>query len=230
MLGIKNFDYRQHRRALENFFQLAECGKILRGDSRGHCDGWGIGYYQNGRAFLHKSGRSIIADKEDYFRRLEKIDRSPVLIVHLRKSAWKNTSTAEHSHPFLYKNFLFAQNGTIYDYKKLLPEITETKLPSSEALDTEVYFHYSLNSAALGLENAFRKSIQKIEQQNKYSALNCLFSDGKKLYAYRDYCRSPGYYTLYQAKFGKSKLISSEPVSPQLKWRMLKKRELLVVK
>lgn len=223
MLGIKNFDYNKHKAILENSFRLAQDGKILPGDSRGHSDGWGIGYYEKGKALVHKSGGSVLSEKKDFFRTLQKIARSPVLIVHLRKSAWPDTSTADSAHPFKYKNFLFAHNGTIYDYKKLLKDIASPLRPRSNALDTEVYFRYLLNSMCL------KYAVRQIQKNNKYSSLTSLFSDGTNLYAYREYRKSPDYYTLYSAQFGDAYLVSSEPVSPHLKWKILNERKLLVV-
>jgi glutamine amidotransferase len=59
MLGLKNFEYGRHKEILENFLTLADAGKVPPGDAPGHRDGWGIGYYQNGQATVHKSGGSI---------------------------------------------------------------------------------------------------------------------------------------------------------------------------
>lgn len=226
ILGIKHFDYIKHKELVENFFQLAETGKTLKGDSPGHTDGWGIGYYKNGEAVVHKSGGSVIKEKRNFFAILEKIAHSKVLILHFRKSAWTNTNSAKNSHPFQYKNILFAHNGTIYDYKKLLKDIELDNKSTFNGFDSEIYFLYIINHLSLGLKNAFKKSVSQIKKNNKYSSLTSIFTDGRVLYAYREYTKSPDYYTLYSTQLDNSKIISSEPVSEKLKWKILRKGEL----
>lgn len=291
IFGIKHFDYTKHKELVENFFKLAEIGKTLKGDRPGHTDGWGIGYYKNGEAVIHKSGGSVIKEKNDFFSTLEKIAYSKVLIVHFRKSAWLGTNGAENSHPFRYKNILehpdfhwdaglgsvrgeesasprgvtvpiksgrqrqagrrkgahallaaklcvnpygsipegdilFAHNGTIYDYKNLLKNIKPKNNSHFNSLDSEVFFLYIMNFISSGLENAFKKSVSQIIKNNKHSSLTCIFTDGHTLYAYREYSKSPDYYTLYSAKLGNSGIISSEPVSQKLKWEILRKEKL----
>jgi glutamine amidotransferase len=228
MLGLKNFEYRRHKEILEYFFTLAQTGKVPPGDTPGHRDGWGIGYYKNGEAVVHKSGGSIVEEKRGFFETCERIADSKIIVVHLRKSAWPGTSTADHAHPFSHKGILFAHNGTVRDYKTLLREITGQDRPRPEALDSEVYFHYVMNFASLGLEKAFQKAVQHIKKSNRYSSLTCLFSDGNMLYGYREYSKNPEYYSLYYALFGEASVISSQPVSPPLPWKMLSRGKLFV--
>ena len=228
LFGIKNYDLNKHHKLLENFCELARTGNVMAGDPPGHQDGWGLGYYRDGKAVLHKSGGSLTEEKDVFFSALAQAQSSPLVIAHLRKSAWAQTSTAEHAHPFLYNNALFAHNGTVRDYKSLLPAIHLPGIDLSRALDTEVFFLYALSfvNPETNLESAFGKAVENIRRHNTYSALNCLLTDGKKLIACRDYSAHPGYYTLYHASDGGSEIISSEPVSPQLQWRLLEKGEL----
>ncbi|MDI6641191.1 MAG: hypothetical protein QME68_02650 [Elusimicrobiota bacterium] len=94
MLGIKNFDYTLHKELLESFFKLAQVGKTLKGDTSGHLDGWGIGYYKNGEAVVHKSANSVIKEGKEFFEIVEKIVTSKVLIIHYQKIrlAWDKQS------------------------------------------------------------------------------------------------------------------------------------------
>jgi len=226
ILGIKNFDYRKHKELVENFFQLAEIGKTLKGDTKGHTDGWGIGCYESGKAVVWRSDKSVIKERDVFFKTIKNIKSSKVLIVHFRKSAWENTNSPENSHPFQYKNILFAHNGTIYDYKKLLKNITPKNEPSPNVLDSEVYFRYLMNSLSSDIEQTFKNSVAQIKKKNKYSSLTCIFTDGNTLYAYREYTKSPNYYTLYHSQIGNSSIISSEPISSKLNWQILRKNKL----
>ncbi len=211
---------------MENFFKLAEIGKVPEGSSPGHTDGWGIGHYKNGEAVVLKSGGSVIKEKNDFFSTIEKIAYPKVLVIHFRKSAWPGTNRAENSQPFKNKNILFAHNGTIYDYEKLLKNIKLDDRLHFNALDSETYFLHIMNSISLGLENAFKKSVSQIKKNNRYSSLTCIFTDGNTLYAYREYSKSPDYYTLYSVKLGNSAIISSEPISEKLNWKILRKGKL----
>jgi len=229
MLGIKHFDYTKHRELVENFFKLAEIGKVPENSNPGHTDGWGIGYYKNDEAVVRKSGGSVIKEKSDFFETLGKIAYSPVLIIHFRKSAWAGTNSPDNSHPFQYKHILFAHNGTIYDYKNLLKDIKPNDRLQFAALDSEVFFLYIINNISSGIDHAFKKSVSHIMKNNRYSSLTCVFTDGCSLYAFREYTKSPDYYTLYYAKLGNSDIISSEPISEKINWEILRKDKLFCV-
>jgi predicted glutamine amidotransferase len=228
MLALKNFEYGRHKEILENFLALADTGNVPPGNDPGHRDGWGIGYYKNGQAVVYKSGGSAVEEKRDFWEICARIDHSKIILVHLRKSSWPGTSSSNHAHPFSHGGTLFAHNGTVRDYKTLLKEITEQDKPCPEALDSEVYFRYVMSFASLGLEKAFRKAVQHIKKHNSYSSLTCLFSDGNQLYGYREYRKNPEYYSLYHATFEDTGIISSQPLSPRLQWKMIRKAKLFV--
>ena len=74
-----------------------------------------------------------------------------------------------------------------------------------------------------------RAPVALIRQKYNYSALNCLFSDGVKFFAYRDYAREPDYYSLYKACSDNSWLISSEPLDAAIRWQMMAQEEFLAI-
>lgn len=228
MLGLTNFVFRKHEGILTDFFELAESGKTLPEDSPGHLDGWGIGFYKNGTAVVHKSGHSIVKEKGAFFKICETVNTSNILLIHFRKSSWKGTSKLVHAHPFMAGNVLFAHNGTIRDFKTLRKKIILNP-PPPQTLDTEVYLRYVMNFISLGLANAFQKAIRDIRSNHRYSSLTCLFSDGDRLYGFREYTRAPWYYTLYHARREEAAMISSQPVSKDLHWKMVPRRKLLVL-
>jgi glutamine amidotransferase len=197
-------------------------------DPPGHEDGWGLAFYQEGGLVVHKSGSSLLQEVDKVIRILDAAKTSPVMILHLRKSAWPSTSNTRHAHPFHLGNTVFFHNGVVYDYQGLIPE---TGLPGLEAdaRDTEVLFHHFMNGEPRELDRAFLDTVSVIRQQHSYSALNCLFSDGRKLYAYRDYAREPDYYSLYKALFDNSWLISSERLGENIPWQMMTQEEFLAL-
>lgn len=228
VLGITQFNLEQHRSIIDRFCDLARTGMVMEEDPPGHEDGWGLAFYRDGQLVVHKSGRSLLDERDRLFAILEETPTSPALILHLRKSAWTGTSNTRHAHPFHKENTVFFHNGVVYDYKDLLPQIGDTGLPD-DARDTEVLFHHILSREGDGLGAKFLRSAAIIQSGHRYSALNCLFSDGEKLYAYRDLTREEAYYALFRAHSNGSWLISSEPLDETMRWELMGKREFMQI-
>ena len=230
VLGITNFDYKQHQQIVARFCELARNGVVMAEDPPGHEDGWGLAYYHQGELVVHKSGVNLLEETDQIIDILSTAQTSPLMILHLRKSAWADTSNTRHAHPFHQGNNVFFHNGVVYDYQGLIPEINQPGL-GADARDTEVFFYHVMSGAARGrdLGRAFLDTAALIRRKHKFSALNCLFSDGVKLFAYRDYAKEPDYYSLYKAFSGNSWLISSEPLDENLHWDMMAKEEFLAI-
>jgi len=228
LLGVTNFEYSRHENLVEGFCELARSGNVMTGDPPGHNDGWGLAFYQEGELVVHKSGGNLLDERDQVVKILSGAGRSPVMILHLRKSAWNDSSSTRHAHPFHYGNVVFAHNGTVYDYQGLLPDITIPGL-GADALDTEVFFYHFISSRVPDLGQAFLETVSTIKQNFRYSGLNCLFSDGAKLFAYRDYSKEPDYYSLYKAHSGRSSIVSSQPLDEGIQWEMMHKGEFLEI-
>ncbi len=228
ILGITDFDYARHQKIVARFCELARCGMVMAEDPPGHEDGWGLAFYQKGELVVHKSGVNLLEETDKVIRILSVAQTSPLMILHLRKSAWTNTSSTRHAHPFHRDNSVFFHNGVVYDYQGLIPAITIPGL-GADARDTEVFFYHVMSGNAQDLGQAFLDSVATIKRKHKYSALNCLFSDGVKLFAYRDYSKEPDYYSLYKACSGNSCFISSEVLDENMRWEMMAKEEFLSI-
>ncbi len=228
VLGITHFDYKKHESIVARFCELARSGQVMAEDPPGHEDGWGLAFYQDGELVVHKSGGNMLEETDQVFDLLRTAQTSPVMILHLRKSAWANTSSTRHAHPFFSGNSVFFHNGVVYDYQNLLPDIDLPELPA-DARDTEVFFYHVMSRKAADLGQAFLKSVATIKQKHKFSALNCLFSDGVKLFAYRDYAKEADYYSLYKACSENSCFISSEPLDETIPWAMMAREEFLAI-
>lgn len=228
VLGITGFDWSSHRPLVEKFCQLVRAGAVMVGDPPGHEDGWGLALYRGDELVVQKSGLSLLEETDRVFELLEQTGQSPLLILHLRKSAWKNTSSTRHAHPFHDGNTVFFHNGVVYDYERLLPAITHPGL-EPDARDTEVFFYHILSQPGGDLGERFLASCSVIRQSHDFSALNALFSEGGKLYAYREYGKEPDYYSLYRAASDNSWYISSEPLGGDLDWEMMAQGEFLAI-
>jgi len=181
-------------------------------------DGWGIGWYEeNGIANVFKQGLSAVA-KESKLPIFSKEVRSKIIIVHIRKGTQGNASE-KNSHPFQYKNWIFAHNGSVNkDHLWQLLNDNHRKAIKGET-DSEVYFHWILQciEEEENVENGIRKAIEYVVESS-YTGLNFLLSDGKKLYAFRYSSRSENYYTLFKLKrepttLGPIELLSKETAS-----------------
>jgi len=228
VLGITNFDYAKHHEIVERFCELARSGVVMDEDPPGHEDGWGLAFYLEGQLVVHKSGINLLEETDKVIDILSTLKASPLMILHLRKSAWSDRFSTRHAHPFHIGNTVFFHNGVVYDYQGLLPDITLPDL-GTDALDTEVFFCHVMSDKAHDLGRAFLNTATLIKRKHRYSAMNCLFSDGVKLFAYRDYAKEPDYYSLYKAFSDNSCLISSEPLDKKMQWDMMAQEEFLTI-
>lgn len=221
LLGMTQFDLKKHRGLVEAFIGLAVTGKTLASDPPGHLDGWGIGYYVDGKAHTMKSGGSLWREQSRLLRLLEAVGQSPVVILHLRKSAWKQTSLARHAHPFRSNAVLFAHNGTVRDYPVLAAALPDRCRPAADALDTEVFFRFLLRGGFPRDTAAFAAAVGPVHRDRVYSSLTCLMANAGRLYAYRDFHGHGGYYTLYQGAWAGSRIFASEPIARNVRWELL---------
>ncbi len=228
VLGITNFDYSRHQSIVARFCELAHSGVVMAEDPPGHKDGWGLAFYREGQLIVHKSGINLLEETDRVFGLLSAAQTSPLMILHLRKSAWGDRFSTRHAHPFHHDNTVFFHNGVVYDYQGLRPDITLPGL-GADALDTEVLFYHMMSGEAQDLGRAFLDTAALIKRQHKFSALNCLFSDGVKFFAYRDYAKEADYYSLYKACSENSCFISSEPLDENMRWDMMTKEEFLAM-
>jgi glutamine amidotransferase len=117
----------------------------------------------------------------------------------------------------------------VYGYERLLPAITLSGL-EPDALDTEVFFYHIMTGAQTrDLGQAFQDTVSLIKHEYRYSALNTLFTDGHRLFAYRDFSKEPDYYSLFTARDKDSVYVSSEMLDKTLKWTPMEQEEFLEI-
>jgi len=109
--------------------------------------GWGVGFYQGGE-FLLK--RRPIDDRPTLdLRDMIKGTRADILIAHVRV-ATVGVARTENTHPFRYRQWLFAQTGTINAFSTLRGRLTDS-LPQfllrdvCGETDAELLFHLFLS-------------------------------------------------------------------------------------
>ncbi|MCX7956387.1 MAG: class II glutamine amidotransferase [Endomicrobia bacterium] len=231
ILAIKNFYKEKHQYIIDSFIKLAEKGKVPKGNTPGHLDGWGMGYYIENKSKIYKSGKSILEEINILQENLLELKHSRILLFHLRKSAWENTNSIDNSHPFKYKNLIFCHNGTIKNYEKLSHYIKLNNIPLQKKLDSEIFFYLIASNFIKNKDIVVSifEAINTIKQECNYTSLTSITSDGKNLYIYRDYTKEPDYYTLYITKYKSSTIVCSEIIDENLKWELLKEKIIKVI-
>src|SRR5580692_562467 len=126
---------------------LAFEADALRVRSRGQPLGWGVGFYQGGEVLMR---RRPIDDRDEIdLAKLCADVRADVVLGHVR-SATVGTLRTENTHPFRYRQWLFAQTGTVYDFEQVrerlvgsVPEFLRSGIRGET--DAEVVFHVFLS-------------------------------------------------------------------------------------
>lgn len=126
---------------------LAHEARALRVEARGASMGWGLGFYQGGEVLMR---RRPIDDKGDIDVSKNAGDvRTDVLIGHIR-NATVGTLRTENTHPFRYRQWLFAQTGTVAKFDvlrdRLLANVPEfLRADVRGETDAELVFHIALS-------------------------------------------------------------------------------------
>jgi len=180
-------------------FSLSRADKPFGDFGYSNPDGWGIGWYEKNSPMVFKQGISA-KDKESQLPNLSKEVRSKIIIAHVRKGTGAPPSEI-NSHPFQYKNWLFAHNGSVdRDYLfSLLRDKYKKELKGKT--DSEVYFYWILQCAEKSKDiiEGIKEAINIITSR-QHTGLNFLLSDGKCLYSFRYSKNSRDYYSLWVLK------------------------------
>ncbi|MEO8877836.1 MAG: class II glutamine amidotransferase [Polyangiaceae bacterium] len=166
--------------------------------------GWGVGFYQSGEVLMR---RRPIDDRADIDVAKNCADvRADVMIGHVRMATVGALRT-ENTHPFRYRQWLFAQTGTIPAFDSLrerliasVPEFLRGDIRGET--DSEVLFHIflsflhdagRLNDAAVDdkvVGGALRSTLQVVDQMaaevgTPATPINMLVTNGDFIVALR---------------------------------------------
>jgi predicted glutamine amidotransferase len=189
-------------------------GLLERGGRTGpHSDGWGITFYEG------KGCRSFKDPQPSCDSEIAKLLRSyPIkscsVISHIRQ-ANRGRVKLENTHPFTRemwgRNWTFAHNGQLTDYKACLPLVWH--LPVGQT-DSEWAFCWLLDQLKIkyptkpaNMASAFRYVAKLCKQLRKLGVFNMLLSDGVYVLAF---CSNNLHWITRKAPFGKASLIDSD--------------------
>lgn len=231
-------------------------GFIKRGDY--NRDGWGLAYYPDNAAQVIKEPLRANESPVANFFREYKIIKSKIIIAHVR-AASKGNISYKNTHPFHRelngKEFVFAHNGTLFDYNIL---DTGRFKPLGDT-DSEHVFCYLLNKIEKQNidiynweQNYFNYVYEILKEINQYGYFNCLFSDGEYLFAYHDKNNYNGLYYVerkspfkivnlvdedFEIDLSKEKdskqrgfIIATKPLTKNEDWEPFEKSQLIVFK
>jgi len=222
-------------------------------------DGWGIGWFENGRPRIVKSPKPIYRDRA-LLRRGVKRAKGRVLVGHVR---WASNPLKlpkhrlighAHAQPFSFGRWLFAHNGTLFIPK----EVREALGPLGRHIkgnnDSEVLFYWlmkhgvhrsasNIRRAIDGLDAIWKKCRKKYPlYKYPYHGLNWVLTDGKVLIAMcyvnaggfgkaKALCRrEEPYYQLHYRRDSNGWIVASEPLDEAPGWKSLRHGQILIAK
>jgi len=187
---------------METLFDLRDVARtgVVPGErTPGHGDGWGIvSFRHDAPLYVGRSTRPIFNDESFESARQDvlKVEAPNILIAHARALS-SGAATIQNTHPFVMDGIALCHNGTVSNvkFKPRHPVKGET---DSEKLLARLVDRVE-DSGDLG--SSIKALVSEDIHSHEYSAAIMFISDGKKLFAYRDF--SPGksaeYYNLKMA-------------------------------
>jgi len=153
--------------------------------------GWGLAWYPDRALALVKE--PLNWRSSGYSRFLESYHgvASRIYVAHVRRQTTGGPATYADTHPFgreyQGRDVCFAHNGTIENYLSLP---LGRYLPIG-ATDSERFFCHLLDALArhnMSLDDpvTWEWLTDRLQEVNQHGTLNCIFSDGERLFAYRD--------------------------------------------
>lgn len=153
---------------------------LLRVETHGKALGWGIGFYQAGEALLRR--RPL--DDREIIEIAALNDVSTALLIAQIRTPGVGALRTENTPPFRYRDWLFAQRGTIGGFDQIrsallerLPEFLRCNLRGDTDGEAMFYSFLSCLDEAVGLDR------DRISAAQIREALRCTLSRGNQLLA-----------------------------------------------
>jgi predicted glutamine amidotransferase len=162
-----------------SFELLRSDNSILRQSER-HDSGWGSAYYsRDGRPEVRRFPEAAHADAG--FDEATS-GRSQLIMVHVRRATIGDLKL-ENTHPFADGPYTYCHNGTILKASALVP--LANRAPRGDT-DSERFFNLLMTGFDAGdVIGSLRRTVERVCDECRFSALNFLFCDGQRLYGYR---------------------------------------------
>jgi len=240
---IGNLEVSEQTKIIGRFQELSHTGCVPKGDPKGHRDGWGVVFYKHGKAILYEK-KPTDAFKDADFNQLKKEitqKKLGLFLAHLRKAS-VGSRTLRNTQPYLYLDFSFVHNGTIFNSEKIKLQDRLTKLrkgsTDSEKLFLLIIQNIQSKRRGSSIIGAIKKAVEDVRKELNYTAMNMLLTNGKKMWAIREInekneevqiLKMEKYYELYigKSKRGDGVVFSSEKISKSLEWKLINNHEVI---
>lgn len=141
---------------------------ILDSRNISNSQGWGIGFYQNNRAFIQKRASSASFDFN--FKFLTDFIETSTMIAHIRDATIGEISD-HNAHPFIYNNWIFAHNGTIGGFDLIRPTIlqkigAELAFEIMGSTDSEYMFYLFISKLKKKFNDLDSPEIETVDVKN----------------------------------------------------------------
>jgi predicted glutamine amidotransferase len=167
-------------------FELLRSDNSVLRQSEAHDSGWGSVYYTPQGEEVNRFPQAAHADES--FDDLTS-GRARLIMVHVRRATIGGLSL-ENTHPFTRGPYSYCHNGTILKASELEP-LADCR-PAGDT-DSERFFNLLMTDFDSGdVIASLRRAVERTCDTCRFSALNFLFCDGRRMYAYRF-----GVYKLY---------------------------------
>ena len=199
--------------------ELLEAENPFIRQSEEHDSGWGMAVYQRGEGDPARCVRFPQAAHADGEFLAATELRGRIFNAHVRRATIGGLSL-ENTHPFCLGNYSFSHNGTaLYAHRLIEPDV---KQPEGET-DSEALFNFLMRDFDPGDPiRSLRHLVITVIRRSPFSALNFLFSDGERLYAYR-----LGVFELHWLHRGEELFVASERITHE-PWHTVQQDVLLV--
>lgn len=160
-------------------FELLESDNSVLRQSEQHDSGWGCAYYRDGQPTVRRFPVAAHADSD--FQEATALE-GELIMVHVRRATVGGLKL-ENTHPFTSGPYSYCHNGTIL--KAALLEPLADRPPAGDT-DSERFFNMLM--ARMDPDDvigSLRSAVEAVCERCRFSALNLLFCDGRRLYAYR---------------------------------------------
>ncbi len=177
-------------------FSLLEAPQQFRALGQNNPDGWGLGYFVEGRPEVRKSLLPATGDPVPEEAGAEA--RSELFIAHVRRSS-RAPRAHRNTHPFAEAGWLFAHTGALFPLLEARVRREVGRAPYEGQTDSEALFRLIL----LNLQRhsdpvaALRATVEPLLEDGQFSGLNFLLARAGTLYGFRYATRSASYYSLY---------------------------------
>lgn len=161
----------------------------LRGEE--NADGWGLAWYPDQSVAMVKEPRQWhVSQYRDFLQSYSGL-HSNIFLSHVRHRTTGGEPTHADTHPFLRewrgRDYVFAHNGTVTAaFNQPMGRFRPVGNTDSEHLCCWLLNQISERGRHLDHEDDWRWLHERLQRMNRGGKLNCLLSDGRRLFCYFD--------------------------------------------